>query len=526
MKLKKHFPFHPILLSIYSVLTLIAFNLGEFDLADGWRPLLFSLVVGVILWLFLRLVIWDWEKSAIIASMSLMLFFGYGHLYNLLKKVSIGDQVIGRHRYVFPFLAVLFLFSAFWVLRRLRHTEKITNVLNWISLALMIYPVFQILSFQITVLINEGREQGIVELDIDVDPETVGDLNKPDVYFIVLDAYARQDTLQTLYGFDNREFIQDLEGLGFYVAECSRSNYPETYLSLITSLNLNYEDLSWNLRKMKSRWRLTTFFEDNAVRNFFENQGYITVAVQSGVFWTEWTRADIYLAVEGSSGSRLTNLSKLELVNDFESQFIDTTLVKMLNDYEILFNPYWTWESGYQRKRARVLFALDQLDDIPNIPGPKFVISHIGSPHRPFIFGPDGEEYTGPDGKITAEEDFLTGYTNQVTFLNKRLIPILDSIIQKSEIPPVIIMIGDHGPGFTEPEYRATTLGAFYLPDGGEQDLYPSITPVNIFRVVLNYYFGADFELLEDVHYHGLLEDDPEDYFVVPNVGPVCGEDN
>ena len=44
-------------------------------------------------------------------------------------------------------------------------------------------------------------------------------------------------------------------------------------------------------------------------------------------------------------------------------------------------------------------------------------------------------------------------------------------------------------------------LNAYYFPGGDEGLLYPTITPVNTFRVVFNRYFDRDLELLEDVSY-------------------------
>ena len=97
MKTTKHIPFYPMLFSIYPILALMAYNLGEFDLSEGWRPLWISLIGCLILWLLLRIVIRDWGKSAVITSMFVGLFYSYGHIYNILKKIHIGDFVIGRH---------------------------------------------------------------------------------------------------------------------------------------------------------------------------------------------------------------------------------------------------------------------------------------------------------------------------------------------------------------------------------------------------------------------------------------------
>jgi hypothetical protein len=242
------------------------------------------------------------------------------------------------------------------------------------------------------------------------------------------------------------------------------------------------------------------------------------------VYWTEWKEADVYLSFKDPLDTHLSLLSKLEIINDFETQFLDTTIVLALNGLDMLSSSINPYTNGYQKKYDLIHFQLEQLEGMANIPGPKFVFVHISSPHRPFIISPEGEAITDPKVVKALEGDYGTGYTNQVTYLNTRMIPILETIIQNSSIPPVIILIGDHGPDFTEPEYRATNLGAYYIL-GGEDLLYASITPVNIFRVVLNQYFGTDLELLEDVHYFIPKDSkklDPSEYQIIPNVGAAC----
>jgi hypothetical protein len=71
-------------------------------------------------------------------------------------------------------------------------------------------------------------------------------------------------------------------------------------------------------------------------------------------------------------------------------------------------------------------------------------------------------------------------------------------------------------------------LNAYYLPDGGEKHLYSDISPINTFRIVLNHYFNTDLELLEDVHYYSYYSKgyvDVENYTIIPNIGPICGQD-
>ena len=53
----------------------------------------------------------------------------------------------------------------------------------------------------------------------------------------------------------------------------------------------------------------------------------------------------------------------------------------------------------------------------------------------------------------------------------------------------------------TDLNERMSILNAYYFPGQKYGALYPGISPVNSFRVVLNTYFGADLELLPDRSY-------------------------
>jgi len=76
--------------------------------------------------------------------------------------------------------------------------------------------------------------------------------------------------------------------------------------------------------------------------------------------------------------------------------------------------------------------------------------------------------------------------------------------------PPVIIVCSDHGTEFevdwssaenSNLQERMADLAAFYLPNGGDRLLYPTITNVNFFRIVLDFYFGTKYGLLPDKSY-------------------------
>jgi hypothetical protein len=87
----------------------------------------------------------------------------------------------------------------------------------------------------------------------------------------------------------------------------------------------------------------------------------------------------------------------------------------------------------------------------------------------------------------------------------------VDSILEKSDTPPIIIFQADHGPGMltdfrssenTCLKERFSVFSAYYLP-GVDKNVVPSdISDVNIFRIVFNQYFGADLPLLANKMYY------------------------
>jgi hypothetical protein len=207
--------------------------------------------------------------------------------------------------------------------------------------------------------------------------------------------------------------------------------------------------------------------------------------------------------------------------NEFEELLLASTPLNLLLDKLDVEPPV----RSYEAHRARVNFAFESLAKLPESTGPKFVFAHIISPHPPFVFDANGNPLEPKRSYSLADGDdyrgswteYRRGYAAQVQYVNQLLDETVSAIIRSSPAPPVIVIQGDHGPGgFLEWKSldrsclweRAAILQAYYLPDGGSQHLYPSISPVNSFRIVLNAYFGMDLELLPD-----------ETYFTSPRAG-------
>jgi hypothetical protein len=116
-----------------------------------------------------------------------------------------------------------------------------------------------------------------------------------DVYLIVLDSYTREDALRRDYNFDNSHFLESLRSMGFYIADCSRVNDPNTHGSLATTLNMDYQTtLNSNLMDQgfnpNDVWIL---IRHSQVRILLESIGYKTIAFDSGFEWSRITDADV-----------------------------------------------------------------------------------------------------------------------------------------------------------------------------------------------------------------------------------------
>jgi len=490
-KIHKNRFFYPILLGIYPLLALLASNLDQVRLQAGLRVGALSLLGSALLYLLVRLVLKDWGKAALLSTWILLLFFSYGHVYGLLENRSLAGFVIGRHRVMAPLFGIILLVGCWLILKKLKPTENLHQLLNAISVVLVVLPLVQIGYHQV-------REAQIANQQASASqPLTATQASQklPDVYYILLDGYTRADTLQSVYHFDNTPFTNQLKQLGFVLPNCAQSNYSWTALSLSSTFQMNYlQAYNPHVYQPDEHMDYLTFqgfIVHNPVRQSLHDLGYKVVAFETDFPFTEMTDADYYIV---GNNNPLEKLQSGRDVSDFELLYLRTTALRILEEAQgAYFNKVVSQvRTPDQVHFDRVNFTLDQLESIPTlIPGRKFVFAHVVAPHAPFVFTPTGKYST-----VRSPE---TGYPDEIAYLDTRVLEIVQTILKNSAIPPIIIIQGDHG---WDAATRMTILNAYYLPGGGSQRLYPTITPVNTFRVIFNQYFGGSYPMLPDKSYY------------------------
>ncbi len=347
----------------------------------------------------------------------------------------------------------------------------------------------------------------------------------PDVYFIILDSYTRQDVLEELYNYDNQRFLNTLKNLGFYIAECSMSNYQYTLLSMSSTLNMDYlPDIDERIdQDLYQPELLKDLIRHNKVRELLSDAGYKFISVENSYIGTQIPDADIYIR----QSTNYLNSSANKYLTPFEEMFIKTTVGVAL--YRLPLGEVTKWVQRvsfpYYDRANNQLFQLDILSNLVYMQGPKFVYVHMNIPHRPFIFQPDGSLQNDPgyysnDGGAINQEYENKGYIDQIEFLNNRLPPIIDQIITNSKNQPIIIIQGDHG---LDTKNRSLIFNSFYPAERFKNHLYPSISSVNTFRVVLNSILNTSFSTLPDISMSSPGQE-RFDYDEIFDPNPMCSK--
>jgi hypothetical protein len=481
---------HPFLFSLFPILALYAYNIKSIPVPPGELagPLGGSLAGAAVLFFVLRAALKDAAKTGLIVSLLFLWFFSFGHIAD---QISLWTGGI-FNRSLFFATAIILGLSVFLVIRSRRSFNGLTGFLNVVAATLI---VFNLVSVGQTLA---RRPHLVLAHDVRVSGPSA---SRPNIYYIILDAYTRADILKEVFSFDNGDFLAGLESRGFFIASESYANYSQTYQSLASSLNFTYlDELARDIGTGSSdREPLYRMIQENGVGAFLKRQGYRLISIASSIEPTDLKKADLYIGFAGST-------------SEFLRILLNTTPLPLFVDLSGGASPY-------DAHRRRILNAFRFLAESPLEQGPFFLFAHLMCPHPPFVFGPDGEplepDYLfsmvdadrlhGSDDSAIAE--YIVRYREQVAFLNKKILEAVDFILSRSPQPPIIILQGDHGSraytDFDHPDASyfkesLAILNAYHLPGDDQASVYPRISPVNTFRLVFKQYFGAELDLLED----------------------------
>lgn len=496
-----HFPFFSILIGFFPLLALWNGNKSQIQTRDTWFSLVITLAFVVMISIIIFLIFKNRSKSSLGLSLFFLLFFTFGHTYDLIQRNVSLSQMVGFVKLLVAY-AILFIIAMVLILRTRGLSASTVVILNGVMTILCLFNLLSIVSYNLQA--RSAKESFETDNIMPAVSQGAEQTELADIYYIVLDAYSRQDVLLDLMDYDNTPFINALKERGIYVADCANANYGGTVASMASSLNYDYLDLE--TVENENHINLTEMLINNRIRSDLKGYGYQFVTTRGFSSENDIPNSDVYLDVMEDQGQQ----DKIAQ-NRFTRLYYETTLLRVpielyqqdpvrysrlpgwliladQSDGVLGYATYWYNQTNY---------VFDSLKEFPQKEGNYFVYAHINLPHGPYVFDEQGNF-----NYIHNPEDNIPPYKTAITYANKRTLDLINSLIANSDVPPLIILQGDHAAHeITTGFDKNKILNAFYFPEGMKEELYPTITPVNTFRLILRDYFNQPIDLLPDQVY-------------------------
>ena len=482
---------HPFLFAAFFLVFLFSFNIHELPPNVLIFPLVLSSIGVFLVWFLLKFILKNSKKSGLITSLSIFLFFSFGHISNQLTNKPNNSFELTQVHILIVFL-IIFIAGTYFILKTNKKLDNATKITNGFAITLII-----LVSINIAPYYLEYNSITLNEYVIDQKISANNNLNAPDIYYIIFDAYANSEILKKYLEYENQPFNNFLKENNFqFPSNYTQSNYAATHLSLPSSLNMMYiHDVVENSENKDTENQiLLKMINNNLVMKNLKSKGYKIINFDSG--WSQTRNLEV---------ADKNLCSNYFLDYRFLTELIRTTKINSFEFSKSLMDPL------NELKRQQILCVFDNLPELhKSFDDPIFVFAHMVIPHTSFVFGPDGEPVNGFLIKGSNLENYRNAYLDQIKFVNKKVQELVVELTKDSENPPVIIIQADHGPRHIYQEQilfeenmkgRFGILNTYYLPRTSNDILYENLSPVNSFRLVFNFYFNDTYDLLEDRSY-------------------------
>ncbi len=491
--------YYPFLLAIVPAMHLVAANPGQSSLDDLAIVVCAILLCCGAIYAVTALLVrgrWGGRLPSLAVLGAVLWFWGYMPLVDRVGHRS----DLATHLVLVPLGIAATIGAGWWLLGHRAVLDRMATFLTMVGGLLVGWSALSIGFTEWRDLRALDRSELVRRLAQPI--ATHGDAEtgpKRDIYLIVLDEYANAEATRARYGFDNREFLDSLERLGFTIPAV-HSNYMHTVLSIPSLLNASHlVEISREVRGRTSDPTLPNYLVENSrIVTFLKSQGYHFAFFPS--LWWPATRQNGHADVIGSGTGGpglIGTLGDTELRRD----------LRMMSVLDLLHRET-RWHAADADHIARTFAGLAR---VPAIPGPVFAFAHVISPHKPFTFDEDCRRI----GATAEKRRVGGGYVRQVECLDRMVLRLVSTLLRDSDVPPVILLQGDHGtsaPAFDSAatnddipaaaaRERFAAFGAYYLPGAGRGVMGDSVSVVNVLGDVLRAYFAADLPRQSDAMY-------------------------
>lgn len=487
---------HPFLLPAYFLLAIYTTNSDSIRLAELGFAGVILFCLAAALWVIFRFILPSSHRSALVVTIWGALFFTFGHVYEVLQPYLVPSGAGGgaepseikRLYWILGGLwTAMFLATPLFAERMSVKTSRVFS--EFLTLFTAVLLAFPIASIGYSAIARAYDTQASSQRDVEIIADRVQE-RYPDLLLIVLDSYARADTLSNQFGHDNGEFISALEKRGFTIPSESRSNYAWSQLSIPSLVNFQYlQSLdTWPGERARNKRFLQEAFSTARLAKELRNRGLAYHHFESTYFVSESSSlADARHACSGGHRSALQRL------------LLQTTFARL-------------WRQTLVGDLAEChLQQFDRLARVASNDGPKFIFAHFMPPHHPYLFDSAGNvlmtatlsEQFGAQARLWSDRK---AYVEQLRFVNTKMIELIDRIERDATRPYILVLASDHGPkvitsslsvasDYTDHRFRNFVA---VLEPGNASSISNTISLVNLPRLILNDHYDGDFPPLKD----------------------------
>jgi hypothetical protein len=423
-------------------------------------------------------------KAALAAGFLLGFYFFFGAIQDFLKAHL---HPLSRYAVIVPVFGIV---AIVWIVFLRRTHRDFSRLMIYFNVLFLTYILLESV-----LAIRTDKPGPAVGTRASGDPIYMTGYQgpKPDIYFLLFDAYASSKCLQEQYHYDNSGFDRYLTEKGFHIQSASRANYKYTILSMPSILNMGYLDKLKNVKggPVAEYYYLSDLIRDNNLMDWLHSIGYDIV--NCSIF-------DLRGHPSPITESLLPLQTRLITDQTLYSRFYRDI---GWNFYQFTVNPFSEKEIDLSLNNDNKLIArLESASAAPS-PHPRFFYGHFNIPHPPYYFDRHGNRRKVRAPYKATDEDNVQDYLDYLNYTNKKAEELIDTIRTNSHGHAIIIMMGDHGLRYHDrlgynPLSFVENQNAVYFPGKDYHLFYDSISGVNQFRAVLNTLFGQNLPLLKD----------------------------
>lgn len=473
---------YPVLLAALPILTLYDKNFYEIDF---WEVCgITAKIAGAagLLAVILSLAIKNPHKASFITLLITMLFYKSGYFF-----------IINFSKYKRSQFKIKLMFSLAVVTTAAIGTSLIALIpLSFKIFSLILNPIavfaFIVIFTEVSKKLRAQPRSILKNTVLNNSNEQKANESLPDIYHIILDSYSGNNLLKRDLNFDNADFTNFLESRGFKCLKKASSNYRLTMLSVPSTLNYDYLD---NYTKEDAKNGIIpnmppNFFVNNLWELLLEKGYKILPIIRELHLWSVQTGLKVNENELRAEVPQKLDKSVEPIKCYSEKLYFSRVLLKHT------FIGIWLTRKLRQKTAENTLKAFKLVSQASKLNEyPKCVFAHVICPHTPLVFDREGNILKEPSMLPIMEQ-----FKNQTIGLNEHLKVLIDNLQQNMQKNSIILIHADHEVNKTEFDI----FNAVYLPDNA--DILPDdLSLVNMFRYILNHYFGTNLEILEDEHF-------------------------